>query len=60
MLTWLAHRLDGELAPDEVVDLYPAIAWRSGAYWKMRVRGCFILVGDSGQGGSRDLCSGCP
>jgi phosphatidate phosphatase APP1 len=40
MLTWLAHRLDGELNADEVVDLYPALAWRSGMHWKLRVRGC--------------------
>jgi phosphatidate phosphatase APP1 len=40
MLTWLAHRLDGDLAADEVVDLYPAVAWRAGKHWKVRVRGC--------------------
>lgn len=40
MLTWIAHRLDGDLAPDEVVDFYPALAWRLGTHWKLRVRGC--------------------
>lgn len=40
MLTWLASRLDGELASDESLEFYPAMAWRSGDGWKLWVRGC--------------------
>jgi len=39
MLTWLASLLDGSLAADEQITLFPALAWKHGASWHLEVNG---------------------